>query len=164
MTDHFDNFEINPNAVGSDWKFSGGQAVLNQGPLAKMANYDYWKVGERFSFDRTRTVFAYEHGENPERTINDAWLGWGVDWAQFNYNPYGKLVGQSPLFKVHNDYLLITGLGGIDIKADDVMDKDQVEASGMVHYYNYPTEGYNSFGKKGDKRWAWQGNSWIPAV
>lgn len=170
MTDHFDNFAVNPNTIGSDWKFSGSQAILNQGPLTKIANYDYWKVGDKFSFDRTRTVFAYEHGQNPERTINDAWLGWGVDWAQFVYNPYGMATeiggatGGNPNFKVYNDYLVITGLGGIDVDSEDVMDKKAVEASGMVQYYNYPTEGWNSFGKVKDKRWTWNGNTWIPAV
>lgn len=164
MTDQFDNFQLDPNTVGDDWTFSGQQSAINQKPSAAISNPQYHFVGARHSADRTRVVLEFERKENPEKTVNDAYLGWGVDWSLFNYNPYGgRGDGNNPNFKIHNDFLQITGLGNISVVADDVSDKDAVEASGMVAYYNYPSEGYNSFGKKGDKRWAWQGNSWIAA-
>ena len=60
-------------------------------------------------------------------------------------------------------------MGGIDVKTRDVTDAKEIEASGMVAYRNYPTEGYNSFGKttggaSPDKRWTWKGNTWVPAA
>lgn len=163
MTDQFDGFQLDPNAIGSDWVFSGQQATINQAPSVKKSNTQYNFVEARCSDDRTRIALDFDAEENPERTVGDGFGGWGVDWALFNYNPYGKLSGENPNFRVNNDFLQITGMGDVDIKTADVMDDRQTTASGMVEYYNYPTEGYNSFGKKGDKRWTWQGNSWIPA-
>jgi hypothetical protein len=75
---------------------------------------------------------------------------------------------QNPNFRIKNDWLKIAGLGGIDVPTEDVMDLKEVNAAGMLQYRNYPTEGYNSFGKQsargsGDKRWRFQGNTWVPA-
>lgn len=163
-TDQFDNFQLNPNEIGSDWKFEGQQVAGNRSPNSKMSNPQYHFVGERYNADRTRVVMDFQREENPEREIGDGFGGHGIDWSLFNYNPYGKLAGENPNFRVMNDWLQITGLGDIDIETADVMDKDVVAAEGMIQYRNYPTEGYNSFGKKGDKRWTWQGNSWVPSA
>lgn len=159
-TDQFDNFQLNPNDIGSDWVFSGDAAVGNVSPNSKISNYNAYFVGARMSTDRTRTTLGGPDPKiNPERVIGDGYAGFGVDWGMFNYNPYSKI---NPNFRVNNDWLKITGLGGIGVVTDDVMDADEVTASGMVQYRNYPTEGWNSFGKKGDKRWIWQGNTWVP--
>jgi len=171
MTDQFDNFQLDPGSVGDNWVFSGDELHGKRAPDAKISNYNFYFVGPRYSADRTGTVFDFSHQENPERTIGDGFLGHGVDWALFNYNPYGRQGGglnQNPNFRILNDWLKITGLGSITVETDDVMDMDEVNPAGMLQYRNYPTEGYNSFGKKsggasGDKRWTWQGNTWVPA-
>jgi hypothetical protein len=159
MTDQFDNFQLDPNTIGNDWVFSGDEIHANRAPGTKISNFNYYFAGARMSQDRTKTVFDFKNEQNPERTIGAGFSGWGVDWSLFNYNPYSKT---NPNFKVYNDYLQIMGLGNIDVESEDVMDKKEVDAAGMLAYRNYPTEGYNSFGKKGDKRWSWQGNSWVP--
>jgi hypothetical protein len=167
MTDQFDGFQLNPNDLGSDWVFSGDQAHANRQPNAVISNYNMYFVGPRMTTDRTRTTLGGPDGNiNPPRVIGAGFGGHGVDWAEFNYNPYSKT---NPNFRVMNDWLHITGLGHIDVVTDDVMDEDEVVASGMVAYMNYPSEGYSSFGKttggaSPDKRWTWSGNTWVPAA
>jgi hypothetical protein len=58
------------------------------------------------------------------------------------------------------------GDSGTSINAPkfDIMDTNIVAAEGMDAYTNYPTEGFSSFGKKGDKERAWIGNSWINGI
>jgi hypothetical protein len=171
-TDQFDNYQVNPNTIGDDWVFSGDQAHMNRAPRTRISNFNYYFTGPRMTTDRTKTVFGYAHHEALHKTdgslfeTHDGYLGHGVDWGMFNYNPYGRQGGglnQNPNFRVLNDWLQITGLGNISVVTDDVMDQDEVNASGMVQYRNYPTEGWNSFGKKYDKRWVWQGNTWVPS-
>lgn len=170
MTDQFDFFQVVPGDLGKDWTFEGNQVLWNRAPSDKISNYEQYFAGPRSSTDRTKVVFGYDHEENPEREIGPGYVGFGVDWSLFNYNPYGgRGDGKNPNFRVLNDWLKITGLGNLDIETKDVMDKKEVDASGMLKYRNYPTEGYNSFGKKsggasGDKRWKWQGNTWVPAA
>lgn len=165
-TDQFDNYQLDPNAIGGDWTFSGDQVHLNRKPDAKLSNPAYYFVGPRMSIDYTRTLLGGPDPRiNPQREINDGWLGHGVDWALFNYNPYQKVGvngGFNPNFRVMNDWLHITGMGNIDVVTDDVMDQDEVSASGMERYMNYPSEGWSSFGKKYDKHWRWMGNTWVP--
>ncbi len=53
------------------------------------------------------------------------------------------------------------------METEDVMDTDILHS--ILQYRNYPEEGYSSYGKKssgaaGDKRWAWKGNTWVPAT
>jgi len=169
MTNEFDFYQITPGDLGKDWEFEGDQIHMNRPPAEKISNFEYYFVGPRMSTDRTKVVFGFDRKENPEREIGDGFLGFGVDWSLFNYNPYGgRGDGKNPNFRVLNDWLKITGLGNIDVETKDVMDKKEVDAAGMLKYYNYPTEGYSSFGKKtggasGDKRWKWQGNTWVPA-
>jgi len=166
-TNQFDNYQLNPNDLGSDWVFSGDEVHGKRAPNAVISNYNMYFVGPRMVKDRTRTTLGGPDPKiNPPRVINDAWGGHGVDWAEFNYNPYSKT---NPNFRVLNDWLQVTGMGHITVVTDDVMDKDEVEASGMLAYRNYPSEGYSSFGKKsggasGDKRWTWSGNTWVPAA
>lgn len=168
-TDQFDNFQLEPGLIGSTWVFTGQQGSLNRAPNAIISTPDFRNVGTRNEYDRTRTVFAYEYEENPVRTIGTGFAGWGVDWALFNYNPYGMAThidgstGDSNVtMKVRNDFLNIAGLGGLDVITHDVMDENLVTGT-MTQYYNYPTEGWNAFGKKGQKEWRWQGQSWIPS-
>jgi hypothetical protein len=170
-TDQFDNYQLDPSALGSDWVFSGDQAHGTRSPNSKISNYNMYFVGARMSYDRTRTVLGGPDPQiNPERVIGAGFSGHGVDWAEFNYNPYGgRGDGNNPNFRILNDWLQVTGLGGIDVDTEDVMDKKEVEASGMVQYRNYPSEGYSSFGKttggaSPDQRWVWSGNSWVPAA
>lgn len=167
-TNQFDNYQLNPNDLGSDWVFEGDEVHGKRQPNAKISNYNMYFVGARMSHDRTKTTFGSPDPRiNPPRVIGDGFLGHGVDWAMFNYNPYGKLAGENPNFRILNDWLQITGLGDIDVVTDDVMDKDEVAAEGMVAYRNYPSEGYSSFGKttggaSPDSCWVWQGNTWVP--
>ncbi len=171
-TNQFDNYQLNPNEVADDWAFADDHIHANRPPNAKMSNPAFYRVGGRMTRDYTRTLFGSPDPRiNPQREINDGFLGHGVDWALFNYNPYGKteIDGKNPNFRVKNDWLQITGMGDITVVTDDVMDQDEVKASGMVQYRNYPSEGYSSFGKttggaSPDKRWIWQGNTWVPGA
>jgi hypothetical protein len=165
MTDQFDGFQLDPSTIGSDWVFSSQQATINRSPAGQMSNPQYKSVGDRVSDDRTRVSADFKHEENPDRTIGAGFLGHGVDWALFNYNPYSTT---NPNFRILNDWLKITSMGGIDVKTNDVSDSKGIDPAGMVAYRNYPTEGYSSFGKttggaSPDKRWAWKGNTWVPA-
>jgi len=180
-TNQFDNYQLDPNTLGDDWVFSGDEVHLNRAPKAKISNYNYYFAGTRRANDRTLTTLGSpDPNINPTREITwagglpDSWLGHGVDWAEFNYNPYGRqdvwnsTWSQNPNFRVKNDWLKITGMGGIGVPTEDVMDLKEANASGMLQYRNYPTEGYNSYGKQtargsGDKRWRFQGNTWVPA-
>ena len=171
-TDQFDNYQLDPSALGSDWVFSGDEVHGKRSPGTKISNYNMYFVGARMTYDRTKTLLGGSDPKiNPEREINDGFAGHGVDWSLFNYNPYGKAgVGtqQNPNFRVLNDWLQITGLGSITVETEDVMDEKEVKASGMVQYRNYPSEGYASFGKttggaSPDRRWVWQGNTWVPS-
>ena len=174
-TNQFDNYQLNPQDIGSDWVFEGDEVHGKRAPGSKISNYNMYFVGARMSSDRTRTTFGDSDPRiNPPRVIGVGFGGHGVDWALFNYNPYGMPIfldktvsNQNANFRVLNDWLQITGLGDIDVNTEDVMDKKEVDPAGMVQYMNYPSEGYNSFGKtKGgaspDKRWLWQSNSWVP--
>jgi len=168
-TNQFDNYQLNPNELGSDWVFEGDQIHANRSPNGVISNFNMYFVGARMTKDRTKTTFGSpDPNINPPRVVGDGFVGHGVDWSLFNYNPYGgRYDGNNPNFRILNDWLQITGMGHIDVVTDDVMDKDEADADGMLQYRNYPTEGYNSFGKtKGgaspDKRWVWQGNTWVP--
>lgn len=173
-THQFDNYQLNPQDIGSDWVFEGDQIHSNRSPSSVISNYNMYFVGARMTYDRTKTTFGSPDPRiNPPRVVGDGFLGHGVDWALFNYNPYGRqdswnaTFTQNPNFKILNDWLKITGLGDIDVVTDDVMDRDEVDASGMVQYRNYPSEGYSSFGKtlggaSPDTTWVWQGNTWVP--
>jgi hypothetical protein len=169
-TDQFDNFQLDPSAIGSDWTFTGQQATINRGPMGSISNPQYKFVEPRYTYDRTRVTFDFSHEENPERTIGAGFAGWGVDWSLFNYNPFGgRGDGKNVNFRVNNDWLQITGLGGISVETKDVSDSKGTDPSGMVAYRNYPREGFSSFGKttggaSPDKRWAWKGNTWVPAA
>ncbi len=165
----YDGFQLLPGEMGSDWVFSGDKALSNQAPGDKISNPQYYFVEGRYSGDRTRVTFGYDSQQNPEREVNDGYLGHGVDWSLFNYNPYGgRGDGKNPNFRIMNDWLDITGLGDIDVENRGFSDKKEVSADGMLQYHNYPTEGYSSFGKttggaSPDKTWKWNGNTWIPA-
>lgn len=170
----FNGFQLDPSTVGEDWAFSGDQAHGNRPPDSKISNPQYHFVGAKSSADRTKVVFGHDREQNPQNwDIGDGELGQGVNWALFNYNPYGRqdvwnsTVDQNPNFRVMNDWLKITGLGDINVPEDGFSDKNEVSATGMVQYRNYPTEGYHSFGGKTggaspDERWEWQGNTWVP--
>jgi len=165
-TNQFDNYQLNPQDIGSDWVFEGDQVHANRSPNGVISNYNMNFVGARMSADRTRTTFGdSDPNINPPRVIGTGFSGHGVDWSLFNYNPYSKV---NPNFRILNDWLQVTGLGHINVVTDDVMDADETTASGMVQYMNYPSEGYNSFGKttggaSPDKTWTWSGNTWVPA-
>jgi hypothetical protein len=180
-TDQFDNYQLDPNVLGTDWVFSGDQVHLNREPRGKISNWHYYVVDARRSNDYTRTTMGSPDSNiDPNRTTDhggvagthDGWGGHGVDWSLFNYNPYGgRGDGLNVNFRVKNDWLKIMGMGstsGLDKPAHDVIDeKELVEDATHVQYRNYPTEGYSSFGKKsggatGDRRWGWAGNTWVP--
>jgi len=181
-TDQFDNYQLDPNTLGDDWGFEEDDyhIHMNRPPRDKISNWHYYVVDARRSNDYTRTTLGGpDPNINPNRStdhggevgIHGGWLGHGVDWAEFNYNPYGgRYDGLNSNFRVKNDWLKVMGMGstrGLDKPTHDVMDADEVNATGIVQYRNYPTEGYSSFGKKsggasGDKRWGWSGNTWVP--
>jgi hypothetical protein len=156
-----DNFQIIPHQVGD-------VAGNYEQPLGnRISNYNAWARGPRMSQDRTKTTFGMrDRQENPEIEITDAFLAHGTDWALFEYNPYGKSNDISGFTnpnqrRLSDDWAKIIGVGDINLETEDVMDTSVY--SGMIQYRNYPSEGYNSFGKKYDKRWVWQGNTWVPS-
>ena len=162
-----DNFQLVPHSVGD-------VAGQYETPLStRIANYNAWTRGTRQSQDRTRSSFDYsDKVENLEEEITDQYLAHGTDWALFEYNPYGKEGDLHGFFNPNRRRLSdggwakITGTE-VDLHDRDVIGGDEATGDGMMQYHNYPGEGYNSFGKKsadasGDKRWKWQGNSWVP--
>lgn len=156
MTDSFDNFAIDMStSIGSDWKSGSGPVMRPFGTRVSKYNANY--VGERNADDYTRTTFGWESYQEPDPVVG---VGFGTDPAEFVYNPFvwGYAVAHR---KMLADNLIMMGMGSIDAPRQDVSDQDESSATGMEQYKNYPTEGWSSFGKKGDKELIWMGNSWI---
>jgi hypothetical protein len=158
-----DNFQLTPHEVGD-------VTAQDIRPLGnRLSNYNAQFKGPRMSRDYTRTTFGFsEKEENPEREITDAFLAHGTDWALFEYNPYGKFNDVDGYInpnhrRLSDDWAKIVGIGEVEREDLDLVGVGDV-IGGSVQYMNYPDEGYSSFGKKGDKRWSWQGNSWVPGV
>ena len=170
----YDNFSFDPATVGSDWKF-GSQPAYDMRPIAsRIARWNVDYAGERNSNDYTRTSLGYAFKGDTENPKKQVGVGFGTDMGEYNYNPF--IVGYAVAHRrMLNDSMFIMGMyhGGttlsgygdvgssIDQPRYDVMDQNEVNASGMSAYKNYPTEGYSSFGKKYDKERAWAGNTWI---
>jgi hypothetical protein len=57
-TNQFDNYQLNPNDLGSDWVFEGDEVHGKRQPNAKISNYNMYFVGARMSSDRTKTAFG----------------------------------------------------------------------------------------------------------
>jgi len=168
----YDNFQFDPGSIGSDWQ-SGTQPAMR--PLSARVsrwNIDYMGPRDSNNVYKTSLGFGFKGAtENPKKQVG---AGFGTDRDVYNYNPYiwGLAVAHQRML---NDSMFMMGMyhGGtnlaaygdngtsIDAPKFDVSDKNAVDASGMDAYVNYPTEGYSSFGKKGDKERAWAGNTWI---
>lgn len=152
-------FQPNPHDVGD----VTAQDIRPIG--SRLSNYNAMTHGTRRSNDRILSHTGFSKQLNPERTVTNAFLSHGTDWALFNYNPYGKSNDVHGFTnpnrrRLTDDWALIIGVGDVDL---DVVGAG--EGTGItVKYMNYPDEGWSSFGKKYDKRWKWFGNSWIPAV
>ncbi len=158
-----DSFQLNPHEVGE----VAGDHMRSLG--SRLSNYNAMTRSNRLSQDRTRSSFDCSKQLNPERAVTDEFLAHGTDWALFNYNPYGKandITGfENPNRRRLSDHWAqIIGLGTIELEDWDIVSGDGSTGVGMLQYRNYPEEGHSSFGKKGDKRWTWRGNSWVPGV
>jgi hypothetical protein len=168
----YDNFSFNPSSVGTDW-VSGNQPSL-RAPNAVISRFNIDYVGPKNADNYYKTSLGYGFKgtiENPKKQVGE---GFGTDRDQYSYNPYiwGLAVAHQRML---NDSMFIMGMehagrnlaaygdAGVSINAPkrDISDVDVVAAEGMVAYTNYPTEGWSSFGKKGDKERTWVGNSWI---
>lgn len=169
----YDDFQVIPHSVGE----VAGKDQRSIG--SRLSNYRALFKGSKKSQDYTITTFTtVTDGEiNPQKfyaehgwEVNDAYLGHGTDWSLFEYNPYGHTKDadwKNPRIRRYSsDWAKIIGFGNIGFETDDVIGGDIHHS--IVQYRNYPDEGYSSYGKKssgaeGDKRWKWQGNTWIPA-
>jgi len=159
-----DNFQPDPNSIGN----VTARDILPLG--SRISNYNAMTRGIRHSTDRTKTSFDFGNKtENIGREFTDQDLAHGVDWAEFNYNPYGK-VGDTDGFvnpnrrRLSDSWAKVIGVGELELIDEDVVGGDESTGAGMLQYRNYPEEGYSSFGKKEDKRWTWNGNSWVPGT
>ena len=157
-----DNFQPDLTSVGNS-------AGLFEQPLgSRISNYNARARGPRLSSDRTRTTLGGTTiNVNPQREFTDQDLAHGVDWAEINYNPYGKANDADSFTnpnrrRLSDSWAQVTGMGVIELIDEDVVGGDESTGAGMLQYRNYPGEGYSSFGKKEDKRWTWNGNSWVP--
>ena len=155
MANEFDFFQIDPSTIGSDW-VGGDQAREMRAPNAVISNYEAKKYGAARSDDYTRVVFDNAHEENTQVHVG---VGFGVDRGWYDYNPF---VWGSTVLKTLDDQFTRMGMDmstgfSISVLHDDVSDKDEVEASGMVSGKNYPSEGWRSFGGKYDFQKPYQG-------
>ena len=159
MSNEHDFFQLDPGSIGQDWK-GGKQARQMRSPGNVIANYEALKYGSARSDDYTRVVFDNAHEENPERVLG---IGFGTDMGWYNYNPY---VWNSTVKRYLDDQfhmMMMQHNAKLYVGADhsvfhmDVSDKDEVDASGMQQYKNYPSEGWRSFGGKYDFEEAYQG-------
>lgn len=150
MANEYDHFQFDPGSIGSDWK-GGAAARQLKAPGAKISHFEAMKYGTVRSDDYTRVVFDNAHFENPQRVLG---VGFGVDRGWYNHNPF---VWLSTVKRVLDDKMHRMMMGSIGVVADDVSDRDEVDASGMQSYKNYPSEGWRSFGGKYDFEKAYQG-------
>lgn len=160
----YDDFQVTPHSVGDV------RGDHTRPPGSRISNYQILAKGQRRSQDYTFTSFADEKFENPEKEVTDAFLAHGTDWSLFEYNPYGHSKDSSDFTnpnrrRLSDNWAKVIGVGSIDLVDWDVVGggDDDAVVGAIVQYRNYPEEGYSSFGKKGDKRWAWSGNTWVPA-
>ena len=172
--DQYDNFSFDPGSIGSDWKF-GTQPAYDMRPIAsRLARWNIDYAGPRNASDYTRTSLGYEFKGTIENPAVKVGVGYGTDMGEYSYNPYVWGLAVAHL-RMLNDTMFVMSMyhGGlnlsdyndegasIDQPSFDVMDKKEVDASGMSANTNYPSEGWSSFGKKYDKERAWAGNTWI---
>jgi len=161
MANEYDFFQINPGSIGSDW-VGGDQAKEMRPPNAVMSNYEALKYGAARGDDYTRVTFDNAHEQNPQGRVG---VGFGTDRGWYNYNPF---VWNSTILRTLDDQLTRMGMDqagtgtfahgySISVLHDDVSDRDEVFASGMVAGKNYPSEGWRSFGGKYDFEKAYQG-------
>lgn len=156
-TYNFDLFQIQPHKVDDGWATGDGQAMRQYD--ARISNFNAMYRGARMATDRTRTTLDFALQLNPREVVG---TGHGTDWAEYNYNPY---VWGSTVKRVLDDQAHKMGmdheLGAThSIFHMDVSDMDEVTAAGIaagLSFLNYPTEGWNSFGKKYDKHTTYQG-------
>jgi len=168
-TYNFDNFQIQPHTVDDGWVAGDAQAFRQFD--ARMSNFNAMYRGSRRSDDYTRTVFGFAHEENPvlpDPELQEE-LGFGVDWAEYNYNPYVwgstvKRILDDQAHKMGMEHQAIVAYGDTGMSYSifhmDVSDQDEVTAAGIIAgaaFLNYPTEGWKSFGGKYDKHEAYQG-------
>jgi hypothetical protein len=171
----YDDFQVIPHQVGD---IVGGEKERPLG--SRLSNYQAMFKGNRKSQDYTLTTFTSgeDQHRNPQKgyiehgwDVNDAYLGHGTDWSLFEYNPYGHskdAAYKNPrLRRLSGDWATIIGFGSVSFEDEDVIGGNV--HNNIIQYRNYPDEGYSSYGKKssgasGDKRWAWKGNTWVPAA
>lgn len=155
MANEYDFFQLNPGSIGSDW-VGGNQAKEMRSPNAVISNYEALKYGTARADDYTRITFDNAHEENPQGRVG---VGFGTDRGWYNYNPF---VWNSTILRMLDDQFTRMGMDtsdgfSIGVLHDDVSDRDEVSASGMVAGKNYPSEGWRSFGGKYDFAEPYQG-------
>ncbi|MHA2217659.1 MAG: hypothetical protein ACXADW_14000 [Candidatus Hodarchaeales archaeon] len=169
----YDDFQVTPHSVGDV------RGNHTRPPGSKISNYNVLFKGARKSQDYTLTTFEgiEDQHRNPQKgytdhawPITDQYIAHDTDWALFEYNPYGHSKDTASFTnpnrrRLTDNWAKVIGVGEVDTPQQDILDTDVI--SGMVQYRNYPDEGYSSFGKKtggatGDRRWGWNGNTWVP--
>jgi hypothetical protein len=125
-----------------------------------MSNYNAMYIGTRRSYDYTRTVAEFSFKQNTKPVVGN---GYGTDPAVYIYNPY---LWGSTVKKTLDDQGFKMGMShnygaSLDQPRLDVSDPKESLASGMASFKNYPTEGWSSFGKKGDKAIEYAGSTWL---
>jgi len=135
---------------------TAGVAVQTRDADMKMSNFGALNTGNRSSDDYKRT--GVEFNDKDDSVDN------GASRSTFNYaerdeNPY---VAGSTVKKTRDDQATRLGMykdNDVDVAAPkhDVSDTNVINASGMSSGYNYPTEGWRSFGGKYDFAVAYSG-------
>lgn len=124
----------------------------------KICNFGALAVGARRSDDYTRTELTWKTKDELAdwklaATDDGAGGRVGLRGTTVDVNPY---VWGSTVKRIRDDQFFRMDMdnnvygAGVDKPKFDVMDTNVVDASGMEHYKNYPTEGWRSFGGKYD--------------
>jgi hypothetical protein len=156
-TYNFDFFQIQPHKLEDGWVAGDAQSI--RAFDARISNFNAMWRGARMSTDRTRTTLDFAKQQNPKEMVG---VGYGTDWAEYNYNPYvaGSTVKRILDDQAHKMMMDHDRGAAHSIFHIDVSDMDEVTAAGIAAgatFLNYPTEGWNSFGKKYDDHAVYQG-------
>ena len=140
---NWNKFQIPSTGVDSS---TFGESVQTRDLHMRMSNFGAMNVGARMSIDYSRTTLDFQSKDELMNARPD------FQDAEMNDNPL--LEGSSLKYTRDDQFLRMTmdsSLGAYISQPDmDVMDQNEIDASGMEKPRNYPTEGWHSFGKKYD--------------
>jgi hypothetical protein len=130
----------------------------------KISNFGALWIGKRSTADKTKVVYGFEQKGYLEGAAEFGIHGWTQD-AEMNENP---LIWGSTVKYTRNDEMFKMGMDTDDkgtksksypvsFPKFDVMDTNLVNASGLTHMKNWPSEGWRSFGGKYDFHEAYSG-------